>query len=648
MSDEYDQELKNRLPLPPEEKGEELDPLHLGLDDDRLVEVIDQRIESAETHYAAERLEEMQDKLDDYVLGNQLTDIKSIRRQSLPYVENLLFEAQMRNKPIALSRLPDLTAKAGNDTPESKKNAELITDVINSDIKKDLNRAVLGLAYTQRPRGRFSVIKARWNPEIGQSGDYGFENVHFKNILMDHACPTPDPQKMEFIAESAQLNVQKACMMFPDKKEKIIDYMGLNDESDKRSMDMKMATPMTIREVWFHWYEEETEEATGERKWVRIDGVVWKYKRLILGKMRNPYWDWQGQKRYFTLKMTEDKEMNEDDLYEKMFGVTDQSRLYFNNYFDQPQKPYYIMTYFRSGKSPIDETSEYEQIIPFQDAVNAEGRQIFDMNSRTKGKFIFAAQKISKKAVEKLDLHNYNQSITIDSDNAAGAVNILRGDPAPSQLYQSKQMNRSIGFEMLALNATTRGVRDSGDETLGAKQMMREQDFGVIDDMVEEMINPAAKWMARWAMHFIKLFYTKPHMRRILGKDGDTVFAAITQDLIEDGVEIEVSASGVDKVKRQRSAQNDAQMGMIDPLTYFEDMGYTDAKERARKLMEFKLAPQMYLQQTVIGQSPIPPLGQPPPGGPPGLQGQPPPPPGGAPEMEGQQAPPGGPQPPIA
>jgi len=649
---DYDEEqpVTNEYPPTPEEKGEDLDPLHLSLSDERLVEVIDKRIRDSEGYYEAEKLHERQDKIEEYIIGNQV-NLKEVEDQgSLPFVENIMFEAQMRNKPIALSRLPDLTAKPGNETPESKEVAELVTDVINSDIRSDINRRVLGLAYQQRPRGYFSVIKARWNPEKGQDGDYEFVNVHYKNVVMDHHCPEPDPQRMEFFAENADLNVKKVVMMFPDKKDEIIEAMGL-DTNEDISEDAKMATPMAIREVWFHWYEEKTEEESGVKKWVRIDGVVWKYQKLILGKMRNPYWDWTGKQRHFTLSLTEDKEITEDDLYEKMFPSKEQ-QTFFQNYFEQPQKPYYIMSYFRSGKSPVDETSEYEQVIPFQDSINAEGRQIFDMNSRTKGKFAFAAQKVKAKTVEELDLHNYGQAIMIDTDNIGQAFTILRGDPAPQQLYTSKQMDRSIAFEMLALNATTRGTRETGDETLGARQMMREQDFGVIDDMVEETINPAAKWMARWSMHFIKLFYTKKHMRRLLGKDGDVVFASITQDLIEDGMEVDVSASGVDKVKRQREAMEMAKMQMTDPLTFFEDIGVSNPKERAHRLMLSQLAPQMYFQQVVEGIDPLaavqgeqPPQGSPPPVQPPGA------PPGGSPQGPPiqQGAPAGqGVQPPIA
>lgn len=588
-----------------------LDPLHLNLDDIRLADTIDQRIAAYNTFYTEKKLDERQDKIVDYLKGNQYEigtngKPKYVDEYSIPYMENILFEAQMRNKPIALSRLPDLKADPGNDTPESKKNAELITDLINSDIKKIENRQVLGLAYNQRPQYLFSVMKAVWNPELGEQGDYQFVNIHPKHVAFDNSVPNPNVDEMEFFGEDRELSVKKIIMTFPDKKDEFLEYINFTDPNSKGTTDEKMATKYTIWEVWFHWYEEEADPDTLETKWVRIDGVVWKYKKFILGKMKNPYWDWTGKKKYFTLKPTEDKEITEDDIFKKFFGEEQQFDTVFKNYFQQPRKPYFLMTYFRSGEDPVDYTSEFEQVLVFQDSINAEGRQIFDMNSRTKGKFLFAAQKIDKTTISKLNLHDYNEAITIDTDNIGQAATLLRGDAAPMQLYKSKQDNRSIAFEMMALNATTRGTRETGDETLGARQMMREQDFGVIDDMVEETINPASKWMADWVMHFIKLFYTQPHMKRLLGKDGETVYASITQDLIEDGFEMTVSASGVDKLKRERKAIEDAQMKMIDPLSYFEAMNEPNARERARRLMLFQMAPQLYYT-TIVEEQQMPP-----------------------------------------
>jgi hypothetical protein len=107
----------------------------------------------------------------------------------------------------------------------------------------------------------------------------------------------------------------------------------------------------------------------------------------------------------------------------------------------------------------------------------------------------------------------------------------------------------------------------------------------------------------------------------------------ITRDLIEDGMEVEVSASAVDKLKRKREAFELAGIGMIDPLSFFKDIEASDPEGRAEKLFMFQAAPMEYFQKFIRGndgtaqmamalqQQPVP--GQGPPPAPPG-EGQPP------------------------
>ena len=307
---------------------------------------------------------------------------------------------------------------------------------------------------------------------------------------------------------------------------------------------------------------------------------------------------------------------------------------------DQPEFPYYVMTLNRNGKHQIDMTTNFEQILHFQDSINRYGVQINEMNARSIGKDVYSIDAFDNdEDIEAIDPKNINQVVKVRGDDIRKVHSHIAYQPAPGQLYNSKSEARSIAFEMLALNATTRGARESGDETLGARQMMREQDFGVLDYEVSRTITPAAQWMARWMLQFIKRYYTTPHYRKVVGDEGAKVKTAITNDLVKDGMEVEVTASGVDKMRRQRQAQMDAQAGLIDPLTYFEDTEQSDPVERARKLMTFKMSPEMYMQQVVEGQSvqdQAQALQQPPAGAPPEAgQAAPPPPGAAAPQPQG-------------
>lgn len=567
----------------------ELDPLKLDLTDDQIVEVIDSRKQDFDTWKAEIKLEERQKKNFDYMIGDQLSD-KKIPSYSLPYMENVVHESITRIKPIALSRLPDMTVEPGNDTPESKENAKKLTQILNSDIKKRRNRQVLGLAHKQEPIYFYAVIKARWNR---QKEEYEFINVNPQKCFFDKNCTTNNVDDMTFFGEERMISVKTLIMMFPNKKEELLNALGWKEE-DKTS-EKKLATEIECEEVWFHWFKSHRDEETNDEKWERIDGTVWKYKTLVLGKMKNPYFDYEGEPTYFIMEEGKKRSVNEEDVYQLLYGGENvQQQTVFNNYFQQARKPYFLMVYENWGNSPISITSRVEQILAFQDNINDQGRQIGDMNRRSIGKDIYNTEAIDKKDVEKIDPGNPRQAIAVKGKINESYTHVSP-NPAPAQLYNAQQADRSKAFEMMGVNATTRGVRENGDDTMGGMQMMREADYGLIDDLVEDTINAAAEWMSQWAMQFIKLFYTRPKMVRSLGKAGETVFNSLSQDLVEDGMEVEVSASGVDKLQRKRMAVENMKLGIGDPLSYYEDTEQSNPKERAMRAIMLQSAPQTYI-----------------------------------------------------
>ena len=586
--------MQNNLELHSEDT-ERLDPLYLDLPDSIFKSVIEDNIRSSIKFFDGLKLFDRQQLNYDYSLGKQV-DGSKLPAHVLPYMENIIYEAQLRNKPIALSRLPDLTVEAGNDSDESRKTAEDLSDVLNSDVKKRDNRRLLGLAYKQEPIFFYSIVKCRWNAELD---DYEFINVHPTKVIFDHKSISNNTDNMRFFAEWAEMTLKELIMMFPNKEKEIKNEFGYSEEGD--NPESQLASSVKVWEVWFDWYDK------AEGGWKKISATVWKYKDLILKKLKNPYFDFDGEETIFKKEPEEVRPATEEEIYSMILSEKDEdfeTRRVYKNYFKFPRKPYFMMVYEPSGLHPISETSRIEQVLKFQDAVNVNGRTIQDMNIRSRGKHIFDTNSINQEMIDQLDLYNPDMAIGIKvpaGKSIAGSHALLRSEPAPPQLYNSLDQDRSKAFEMLALNATTRGVR-AGTDTLGQSQMYREQDFGVIDDIVEETINACAEWQAQWAMQMIKMFYKKPHLRRVLGKDGDVLYFKLSQDLVEDGMEVVVSASGVDKRMRKIQAIENAKLGMSDPLSFFQDTDQPQAKERAKMAMMFKLAPQMYMAQYLMDQ----------------------------------------------
>ncbi len=572
--------------------SETLDPLHLELSDDEIVQTVRDNIATSTSYYKEKNFYARQLANKQAYLGRQ--PLPKASNKAKPYKENVIYEGIARQKAVELSRMPDLTVKPGDETPESKKTAEQLTGIVNHDTKQDDNRKLLGLAIKQEPIYFFSCIKAIWNPEKGAFGDYDFVSVHPDNIVWDHNVTDNDANKMRFVAEKARLMLKEVIMMFPDKEAEIKHEFGWEDSDETE--EKKLASPVNLWEVWFHWYK------LSEGQSERIDGTTWIYGNLCLKKMKNPYFDYQGKRKTFSKELQEKNAYSIDEIF-GLLGTQDQNEeKVYNNYFQDPEKPYFFMVYENFGEHPVGETSRVEQVLEFQDSINLNGSVIQDMNIRSRGKDLFDTEAIDQKTLDSIDLYNVDQAIAINVPQGGSINNVhsrIEQSPATAQQYRSQDTDRAKVFEMLGVGQSLRGIVDP-DATLGQEQMGREGDYGLADDIVDSTVNAAAKWQARWSMQFIKLFYTKPHMRHILGRDGDTLHTRLTQDMVDNGMEVVVSASGVDKMMRKRQATQNMSLGVGDPLSYYQDTEQSNPKQRALMAMMAQGSPQMYITQYLL------------------------------------------------
>ena len=348
----------NQLQSKPSDTIEAVSPISLDIDDKILADTIDQRISNAKKAFQKKQLYKRQRANERAYLGD-ITGIKN----KYAYKDNMIYLSEASIKPIALSRLPDLIIAPGNESADAKVGANGMTNVVNSDIRKRQNRQVLSIAYKHIPIYFFAVIKYRWNPEIGKYGDYVFEVVHPDRITLDHTAKSNNIEYMQFIAEKLPMTLKEAVMRFPKKKNELLDLVDPN--ADRQKSESGMATPIEIEEVWFKWYQKLGDEGRYQKE----HGVLWKYKGLILEKMKNPNWDWEGSNVTFAYDEKGNKRpVDEEELKQRFiqWSMTGDfqaatkdlgSEKVFHNYFKQPEFPYIILSYEQWGNSPVDITS---------------------------------------------------------------------------------------------------------------------------------------------------------------------------------------------------------------------------------------------------------------------------------------------------
>lgn len=588
--------------------GEETDVLRLSIPDYDLNKIIDKRIEDYDTFYGERKLFDERKRNEKYLFGRQIDDLikeGKIKSYEAKNLDNVLYEIEASIKPLAMTQLPDLIVTPGSETDEAKEVATLLTTATDSDIKKRQNRKVLAMAFKHLPVYKVGVIKCIWNPELcGGLGDYEFVYIHPNNIKFDHTATEADADKMSFVAQQVPLTVQQVLMRFPKAKAKFIKELeeqeGIKVYGEDGKENWKaLATPIWISEVWFTDYEEAI-----EGDWKRVEGTTWKYKDCNLGKMKNPYFDYTGEDQVFTYcdpqLQSSKRALSMPEMQASMltgqFPENISQEKVFHNFFDAPRKPYFFMTYDQWGLQPLDETSRIEQNIRNQESLDKRGKIIQEkLNER--GHHIWSKLGgFMPSDIQKMDHNNPDEDYLVDDD--VNRVHKFVPSEPPTQ-QEFGDVDR-LHQRMYAVSGSTAVRGEIQDNTAATNnQIAREADYTRADDLVDDTINPAAEWMAQWALHMIRTRYTQEHFRKILGKKGEVVFLKLHQNLIDDGMEVMIKATGTDKIKRQNNALEMARMQLTDPLSFFEDMDLDDPEGRTAKIIAFKSSMPLYLSAFV-------------------------------------------------
>jgi hypothetical protein len=578
------------------------DPLQLDIPDDELSQIIDDREEDYDTFYTEKyNLFERRKKLEVYYFGRQIMQEekeKLFKAGESKYNDNVLYEIMGTIKPLGMSRVPDLMATPANDSESAVLMAQELSKALDTEIKEEENRFVLGLAYKHLPVYFTSCIKIWWNPE---KDDYEFGVIHPDLIKFDYTSSTKNADIMQFVSQKVPLTVQEIMLRFPAKKEKFLERLkkdGLMPGEDPSWA--LLATVIKITEVWFHEYR-----AKEDKKVERVDGVAWKYKDVILHKMKNPNFDYEGEERYFaydepgnesTKRALNDTELMQLLMTGQMPQNVTKERVY-HNYFRFPRKPYYFMGYDQWGKQPMDETSWMEQNLYNQENLDIIGKKIQE-TLKSRGHHILSKTAVTPADLEEIDFDERDLDLSVEG-NPKEVYDYIPPEVVSSQEFQELNNIRDRMYAVAHSQAVRGEIKAEAPAT--NNQIAREGDFTAADDNVEDTINPAAQWMGEYAMQMIKLRYTKDHFRWVMGIAGDAVWLRLNRNMVADGMIVKIKSSGSDKLKAQNNAMEMAKMQMTDPFTFFTDMRLSDPEGRTEKLILAKTDPVAYLQKVVKG-----------------------------------------------
>ena len=485
----------------------------------------------------------------------------------------------------------------GRDTPVSRQlaiNQEKYFQVKYNDlnVKEKIRKGLRNLYFS-----RLMVLKPFWDTNIN---DFNVSVVDPRKVRFNKnsTCELDS----DFAIEEVTENICSVMDKFPDMKEKIAANIGKDVETA---------------------YIEDPEIIYKE-SWID-DMVIWKMDNIILGKKKNPYWDWNGvqitsdelrsiengaidhETRKSILnrakteafrrseeirKMMEAKAqsaLQEDDSEDSKEGdyeeVKDDGPAYFYNHFDKPRKPYIFATIFNSENSPIGETDFITQALPLQKDIDETKRNITENAKIMNGIIKVDSSVMTQEEAAKL---RFETGGIIWGKGVHQGVSRETGQPLPNFVLENLHDSRAEIDDIMAASSAFRGIRE-GQETRGGRLALIDQSFLRLNELVQ-VIDYVNNELFNWFYQLAKVNYTETHYAKSMGPDKAIQTLDIMQDDFEDGSEIRVIAGKTlpeDRQFKYEQAQKDLELGVLTPKDYLEAAGYDNPTEKAKNLVVY-------------------------------------------------------------
>ena len=529
--------------------------LELTMKDEDLVLQINRDLANSLPQY--QQMRAIMEENEKYYLGEQYP--QGAFDWELPTAENLLYMATETVISIITAKRREPIVLAAQNTDESKdlaeKNQQFLTWKWNDEDMSIKFEDWVRHGYLNR----IGIFKIRF--DINKD-DFEIKVIRPQRIIIDKDAT--DEYDAKFIIELKQDSLSDLMEMFPSAKTELTQKYG-----------EKLGTQISYLEYWTNEF------------------VVWKVEDLILDKKKNPNWNWDEKDRKENLKELR-KRWIEKTKNEKLENIL-------LNYFNEPRKPYVILSLKSLGNTIYGDTSDFDQGKVIQDIINRRKRQIDKNAVRALGREVISGSFISKEEAKKL-LSNPNAPFWLKSGNVNEALGHISPQPISPVVFDDLNESKMALDNVMGTHGTTRGERGP-QETATGRNILREGDLGRIDLLVRR-IDKKLELLYSWIMQMVKVYYAEPQFVKLLGLEGATTYLDYSNNDVEDGLEIIVKSElTVDKASQRQNAQTLLQMGLIDPITYYEKTDETKPKEKARKLVFYNTDPKMYIQQFAVDEN---------------------------------------------
>ncbi len=489
-----------------------------------------------------------------YYLGDQ-TERADIPPYNSNTVYNRIFEATETIIPIVTGTAHTFIAIPGEDNEISLKRAQKVSKVLQRKYEDlEMTRKLENVSRDIILK-RFGVMKWFWNVS---TNDVDVKTIDPRLILIPKLRMDANDPDFPYVIEVQEYTRDEMVEYFPGVDLKKLTF-GRRTE---------IATNPTPMNQWDAPVYQVLEVTTNEYK-------CWKQNDIILKRMANPYWDFEGEE--IEVKETKQNGKVKARKFKQYF-----------NHLDYPQKEYVFFNPFITGDSPVAETSLSEIVIPIQDEINVQKRQIINNLIKMGNGQVYIDQEAIPKELE--DQITSEPGLIITGKNLVSENRIKRepGLPLPEAHFNNLIQSITAFDNVFGTHGAVRGAQASG--TLGGQILNKQQDMSRIEQ-ITRVLNRGIARVADGLTQMMRMYYDTDHLIKILGRDGAVEFIHFTQDDIDPNIVINVK-SGTPPVLDPLSKYNQAiqlwQLNALDPETLFERLDFADPQEAAKKLLAWK------------------------------------------------------------
>lgn len=521
----------------------ELTPeLTLDMKDEELLALKKQWMRSWEGY--AKGIEQKQKTNEEYWMGKQFGDTSEKR----PLVDNLIFESLETFLPIATRPKADPLV----ETQEESEGSD-IADKVRKMVIYTSDRLSYNLKIKQVARYwalyMLGVMKVGWSMK---ENDITCAAIRPQKLILDPEASIEECEYMGYyIGEYIKDTASDLIIRFPDKKDIITE-----------KVTGKMGT--SVQYIM----------------WTTDDYVFWTLDDEVLGKNKNPHWNYATQE-----PLPADPISGIPPTDETGQPVTQE--VDGRNHFNKPKKPYIFLSIFNLGQHPHDDTNLIEQNLSLQDLVNKRLKQIdCNADNANNGVALSGDAFTEEQAMKFGKIRRKGGIAWVPTGDVNNAIKELPGNPLPNFVYESLIDYRNEIRNIFG----TRGSSPQGtvsEETVGGKNIIKGQDTDRIGGGVSTYLEQFSDHVFNWFVQLMYVYYDEPHVAVVLGKEKAKEYISLSnQDLTEKllvGVK-EGSMVPHDPLSKRNEAVELWQQKGIDPITFFDRLEFPNPRESAKQL----------------------------------------------------------------